>query len=311
MPPVQLKYGLTQGSFHEMRSQFDAARAWLKDNDVGLSRPRVRSYNDDLNTLVDAIDTGSTTRIMSSGLMLRFLHTIHEVKLILSIYDGLKALTPHQALSRRLRKALRGPASPAEESSSENAHEGRDLSFELLLASLLVRAGYVWDPVSLTDVAISDKPIRVHIECKRPSSHETVDGCVKEAMVQLTRTLAPIKAGDTTFGMVALSIDRAVVPKDKFLDVPTNDHISAHLEKHLVEFSSLHKPSWAQPFHPRIVAVILLIHAPCVIRSENVPTSAILLDIMPTVSESNLGFYVYESVSSRLNSAINIGQGAR
>ncbi|GJQ22176.1 MAG: hypothetical protein HBSIN02_25310 [Bacteroidia bacterium] len=301
-----MAYTYNKGSFDDLLDQFETTKKWLEQHGVVISDSRVQKYYQDVRLLVEAVQLGTTAEVASRERFLPMLNSVHEVQQFNLIWQGLNSCPKTKHFTARLKKVLQGSLMPGDERPEDSSHLGRDFGFELSIASIFKRAHYNWDPTSISDVFLSDGPLRIRIECKRPTSRFSVDSSVQKGMRQLKKTLRPSLNLDATYGLLAISVDKAVIPKDKIVleaaDLPS---VSKLLDADLYQFTNDYRASWEGRSSRRIIGIILFIQAVSIIKSRNAPASVMYLHLVPLVTPSKLAYTVFEDIDRRISAVIN------
>lgn len=131
----------------------------------------------------------------------------------------LRAANP-EALTPKLREALRGPVLPSAERPTSNSNRPRNILFELNVASKLWEVGVA--PIlggRRPDLRCEVHDTRLLIECKRPLTEEGARTRIRRAWHTLTEEAT--KAGPGARGVAVLSIGK-LIPAERQLVVAAN-----------------------------------------------------------------------------------------
>lgn len=159
---------------------------------------------------------------------------------------------PPENLAKKLREALKGPLSLGAETTLSN--RGRNITFELNLASRLIQKGHRLLPLPNVDLATEIDGQVFVIECKRPFTESRFRKAVLAAYKQLKRGIP--RSIQPAWGMIAVSVGRVLNPRRAlFLGTQRGrrDAIDGLLDRLAKRHSSLQRVIQ----DPRVLGVVL------------------------------------------------------
>ncbi|HET9129791.1 MAG TPA: hypothetical protein VFO86_02520, partial [Terriglobia bacterium] len=124
---------------------------WLSEQGVTYYQSRIGKYIRDIEYLVQVQEEGRLEDLDDEVRYVSIINSLFESSDVISIYEGLHPIVSGH-LAKRLREFVRGAAFAHSETANSIANRGRDVGFELYLASLCARAGYEIDFGTTADV---------------------------------------------------------------------------------------------------------------------------------------------------------------
>jgi hypothetical protein len=157
-----------------------------------------------------------------------------------------------------LQAVLKGHPDPAHEQSSGSKSKARNLLFHLQVGARFHSFGAeVRYPERLEenpDVLAVRDGWTILAECKRPDSHETIEGNIIDASRQLTAELN-VRDNHRTRGIIAISITRVLNAEHEILDCTGTNGV-AEVEKRVAAVASSCKPALRKLLDTRIIGVL-------------------------------------------------------
>lgn len=173
--------------------------------------------------------------------------------------------TQDTAMARlKLEKILKGPLLTSDENTTNN--EARNTVFELNLGSLLSRGGFKVKLKENPDLVATKYKRNYFIQAKRVYSENGIEKNINEAYTQLKRDL--IGKDKNTFGVIAISITRAITDGNKLLEAGSEKSGLARLSGELLQIIDDYKHCWKKIPEKNIIAVILHISCTSHIKDE-------------------------------------------
>jgi hypothetical protein len=190
-----------RNSFESILERYRKALARLSGLGLRLSvTSRLRQYESDLVAVID-----DPRPALEGNIVYAMAFTLREIDEIIEITEHLPD-TPDVALMALLRRLHQGNANPDDDITAE----AREAQYELYLGTVLRRAGIPTQHGKPDLVAhLNDRDH--YLEAKRPSNPQRVDDRLRSAVHQAR--MFP------SAGIVALSLDQVVRPKNKLLEI--------------------------------------------------------------------------------------------
>lgn len=197
------------------------------------------------------------TILLSSdiGTRLAFdLREIHEIVAIVGSFDS----SPTQEEMKRLSLLPKDHAHPDLGSSSR----ARDAQFELLLRAVFRRAG-LSALVEEPDLRIKGEGLSFPIAAKRPGSKDRFDDRLRDGIRQATL--------EDGIGVVAISLDQSLRPREKMLSVHSTEEMSPAVRALVQDFARNREEEIRRRFLGSSLAAVLLCTAlPCLVRGPSI-----------------------------------------
>ncbi|MNS65604.1 hypothetical protein D3C72_987750 [compost metagenome] len=263
---------------------------------------RYHFYLKHIRRLAEAHANGSVDTLIDSPSRYDLYTSMVECQELIEIHTGLSRYQG-DGLSERLKKACNGPTNyEGEKSGNSASNQGRDFSFELLVASIFARAGYAVSLETEADVRLNWEGRPLLVECKRPQNFARLEDALKAANRQI-RTRLSSECQDAR-GLIFISISKLITPK--FQGISVSDHsqgVALMLDITNSAISSfIHNINHTLRRNKRLIGTFLL--------------SSMIIDIEnnPAFKAHNLLTYIYgdgliwtpdEAPTRRLSSNIN------
>lgn len=232
MPPVR---------FQEVLERLDRAFDFCRS--LGLidlvQRGRFAGHRRRIQELISLISGGDVTNLPPASLerlregQVHFATALVEALEFVDALEQLHSLNPGP-LKRKLKIVLTGPLLQADENAS-STNAARNTLFELYLASRIAAGGLTVELGDHPDLRCPMGVAEILIECKRPFAATGVDRALKQAHDQLKRQIPSRPAG--AFGLIAVSVARALNPGDALLSYYDEHRASEGLSRMLLEIS--------------------------------------------------------------------------
>ena len=224
------------------------------------------TINELLKTLKDTLPNSTTTGGEQLG------WSLIEASEFVDIFSGLRNYTELSLLQDKLREALKGPLHPGKEKSSTNT--GRNITFELNLASRLYRKGV---PVYLglnPDVLCTINQRSVYLQCKRPFYESNISTNIFRARRQLTRDLNSSRHVNPR-GVIAISVSRVLNPGNKIAVAETEYDLNKQLGDYIQELAEGHfRTSWKSIVDIRILGILFHAITVGIVKDTNLLVAA-------------------------------------
>ena len=256
-------------SYEDILSNFDVAIKWLEECGASIEPTRVNKYRKTLNLLIEAYKKGTTQEMLNRGEFPKIVNSFFEIKEITDIWVGLKEMD-NEELETRLRKFVKGPESMVDELLRTSSNYPRNIGFELYIASRFAISDFDINLSSDGDISALYKNNSLFIECKRPNQLNKLEKNIKRAFNQLEERYKTINTESA--GIIALSINKLINPKQKLLVEDSLDNLSHHLGKLVENFIKEYRYFWQGKNKERTIGVLVSLQAPCIIKNQNLLT---------------------------------------
>ena len=178
--------------------------------------------------------------------------------------ESIQGITGYPEVVKELmRRALKGPLRPEDE--TETSNHVRNTIFELLLGSRFLRAGANPTLGQQAD-PIDHFGSHLYVECKRPQREQSIQANISRALDQLRQRIASDPHPDSSAGLVAISISKAVNPESKWLMVDDEADIEQNLTRVAERIHAQCARDYERKGDPRLIGVLYHILAPVRVR---------------------------------------------
>jgi hypothetical protein len=203
---------------------------------------------------------------------------------------------PAHTIKRKLLDVLQGPALPTAE--GKNTNLGRNVLFELNLASKLWRAGFSPILGEHPDVLCRVDGRDIYIECKRPLSENGIGVAYRRALYQLATDLKGTTNPDAR-GVVALSLTRLLNPGDLVFMHPTEGAGVEGLGDWLEQTAERLCSGWREP-SPATIGILWHVLTPGYVRRERLVVGAEQLNTQPTRPVDSRDHVLFQRLFTKL-----------
>jgi hypothetical protein len=260
--------------FNQVAYDFEKAVGWLSKLGLNYAPRRIGGYRKYIKALAQAYETNSLEELLEKESVEDLENSLREASQIVLIYRGLSKFSD-PGLTADIKKFTAGPAYEKDEKPNHKNHQPRDTEFELSLAAYFSASGFDLDlrskAESKADLSILDGTTRLFLECKRPTSAESVEGNVHKALKQLTKRYNASEDA-TVRGLAALSITKIINPKQKRFVVKSPNHLSRQLVLLTKQFIRNHSRCWRTNLDIRTLGVLVYFQTAVEIQSEGLLT---------------------------------------
>ena len=227
----------------------------------GAPNDRLRGLIADIRTLEKARSEGRLQALEAQPAGLVW--SLVEGEEFAEIFKGIAGYNP-EIVKELMRKALKGPLRPDDETDASNL--ARNTVFELLLGSRFLRTGANPTLGQQADLLIDHFGSHLYIECKRPQSERSIEENIGKALGQLRQRLASDPRPDSSAGLVAVSISKAVNPESKWLVVDQEADIERSLTREAERIHEQYARDYRRKGDSRLIGVLYHILAPVRVR---------------------------------------------
>jgi hypothetical protein len=172
-----LKYGFSRMNYADLSDQYQTAYDWFESFGLNLAMTRLRQYKACIDEVAHHYRDCSLETVSFKRDFERQVTSLFEATEIIRIYKGLHSLYSSD-LKDKLQTVLsgrNGRHSPSE------FDPGRDIGFELLIASRCQRAGLQVEIGAEADLIIHFNGMEMFVECKRLKSGKKIKKYQKRA----------------------------------------------------------------------------------------------------------------------------------
>gem|GEM_PF-1244958 len=234
----------------------------------GAPNDRLRGLIADIRTLEKARSENRLQALEIQPQVAGLVWSLVEGQEFAEIFRGITGYNP-QVVKELMRRALKGPLRPEDE--TETSNHGRNTIFELLLGSRFLRAGANPTLGQQADLLIDHFSSHLYVECKRPQREQSIQGNISRALGQLRQRIASDPHPDSSAGLVAISISKAVNPESKWLVVDDEADIERNLTRVAERIHAQCARDYERKGDPRLIGVLYHILAPVRVRGDSGP----------------------------------------
>ena len=278
----------------------DEAFGFCREIGLGLQVERSRRFREHRACLAEL-----TAALQAGGQeAARDLFDRNRVRAFTALTEGVELVeslpfirtVPRYLIRRKLARVLQGPPLPTDESA--NTNEGRNVLFELTMASKLWRAG-LEPELGEPDIRCWVDGRAVYVECKRPFSRRGARQAYTDATGQLAAALRDAPVGAR--GIVALSITRFVNPGDRVFVHEREATGKAQLSAEMIRAAQwLMRPTlWPEP--PKgTIGLLWHVITPGFDRSQHLLVTVQQLNVQPTSPPGSADERLLQALFSKL-----------
>ena len=259
---------MNRQNYSEIRAELAVANEWLASLGIREQQDRIRQHIRRIGQLEEAWRAGTlfdATR-GEDGRLAMF-----------SLTEAMEFLTVHRAFGQehpaelpdRIKDALDGPADVHDESAKSN--RGRNLMFELGLASRLRSKGLSVDLPVNPDIIARTEMAPIYIQCKRPFRQETIANNIHVAEKQLTRDL------DQATNPQAEASSQYLYRGSSMLAASSCTRGARYhggLGKEVQRLGETYREAWSAISNPRIIAILFHLITPAFVEDLALLTTA-------------------------------------
>lgn len=239
--------------YESFAANLDKAVAWIDNLGVHYEKTRVGEYKRAIDILLEVYKTKDIERTRKE--FVRFVTALFEANDLIAIHKGF-AGKYDQEIREHIEKYVKGPADYRHEVISASSNLGRNIAFELLVASRIVSTGVELDFSIKTDIACRFDGRSILFECKRPQSHKNLEANVKDAFKQLEKKYQ--NPSRTRYrGVIAIDITKLLNPDFMLYVQPNADALDRGLSKIVDSFIQSHENIWQLDRNSKTIAIIL------------------------------------------------------
>jgi len=267
----KLSYSFHTISFSEINNQLRAAINWLKIFVPNVNPTRFGKYQKDIEHLISVLNKNqfhlSNKPVSSSSIM----NSLYEADEVIQIYLGLKKYGQIEYLNKKLPIFIRGPLEIKSEAKSVSAHQARDVSFELYIASLFSHTSFIVDFSTESDLLIRNKTYNVFIECKRPASINSIHSNIKVASSQLKKRFNIYADERNIYGLIFISIENVINPNHSLIHTSDEHELTRMLDSNMQEFIHTNRQYWNKIEDKRIIGVMAFFRSFGIYENKRIP----------------------------------------
>jgi hypothetical protein len=201
--------------------RLDALYERLKAAGFRVQGTRLDLYRKTFYTIDKFITENREQELNTKVGIATLVNDLHESHELLEACDEFPDLT-QAGLRDRLKKALNGPRELEKETPEKG--EPRNFLFELVMASLLKRAGFAIDLDRTEDVFFQLAGRPVFMECKRIHSLPRLEKRIEDATLQIRERCDGTHASEAR-GIIAIDVSRLLNPGDGFFEASTSQDL--------------------------------------------------------------------------------------
>ena len=298
------QFSFSKRTFEEKEQLMHLATDWLASLNIDYYKTRVGEYSRDIQRLNEAQQTNSVQKLLDKGKFPKHVNSLFELSEIIFIYEGLHPIADTR-LTQRIRDFVKGTEQVTSESTKSMSTKGRDISFELFMASLFARAGYELDFGSEADLMAISTQHTFFVECKRPQSINSVRSNVRGAAKQIVKRLTGSKASSSSYGVIALSISKIINPDLELLVALNEQSINQRLINESENFIELNQHHWSNLKENKLIGIMTLLQTPAVVENHNMITTCNFLMGNNIIASGRFGLELLKKLADQLKPAMS------
>lgn len=257
-------------SFKQKAEEYEKAVNWLSELGLLYEPTRIGRYKKDIFALEEAYNKNTIDDLIKKRKYPDLINSLTEVDQLTFIYRGLGKIKD-PSLIEKLRRFIKGPEHSSAEHPNSASRIGRDIEFELYIASHFEASGLHVDFGTAADLKTAFDSTNFFVECKRPSSMNSLKVNIDEAFDQLTKRCD--SSDQKARGCVALSISKIINPSKKRLVADTSHILLKELALTVEKFIRENKHLWQKKVDTRTLGVLVHFQTAGLIESRKLPTS--------------------------------------
>lgn len=289
--------------FAESATEFDKALHWIRSFGLSSDRGRFSDYHKALSLLAEVKTPEDARRILTEMKYADLINGLYEGKELVMIYRGFSDQNV-PGLRERLREYIKGPSSTELETLS--SHRPRDFGFELRIGAHFAASGFKVDYSSLADLEIDHEGKILYVECKRPSSIDSLEERVKEAFDQLTDRYEGSTDARLKRGIIALSITKLENPDHKLVLAKSEKTLGEILSAIIKLFANEHKMYWEREMDMRTIGLIIHFQTIAIIENLGLITPAQQFGWWYKALQGSSDYYYFHDITTKLAESFSI-----
>jgi hypothetical protein len=268
---------LIKTNYESVYSGIDNATLWLSEHGLEIDRTRIGGYKRVFEKFLKKYNSGKLTDDELKDFFGTYVNLVYEIQELFHIYEGLSKIN-NSDLTKKLKKFIKGPVIVTDENPNNSTNLGRNIAFELLIASKFYSFGFEIDFGSEADLSFVHNNRKFFIECKRPQYKHQINSNIKGAFRQLKKRYNEQDGQVSVFGLMALSVSKILNP-DLDILVSSNTHLMySYIENLLYGFHNEHNKKYLNPGDQRTIGMIVYFSTPVSIEDENIIAHSHLID---------------------------------
>lgn len=290
-------------AFAESAAEFDKAISWIRSFGLDPHKGRFSDYHKALAALAQVKTLKDARRVLVKLEYAELVNALYEVKELVMIYRGFSNLNV-PGLRGKLREYIKGPRSTERE--TLRSHKPRDFGFELRIGAHFAASSFKVDYPNSADLQIDHDDKTVFVECKRPSSIESLEERVKDAFDQLTERYENCTGGKPKRGIVALSISKLKNPHNKLVLANTGETLGKMLSATIKRFAIEHQMYWERELDIRTIGLIIHFQTTALIEDLNLITPAQRFGWWYKALHRSSDYYNFHDITRKLTESFSM-----
>lgn len=194
-------------TYSTLLNEYRDALSWYASQGIDVRINRFRTYEKLLLDML-ALKLPESVQMYEKRYQLELVNAIYELDILIYIHKSLEG-SNIPGLKQKIKAIRKGPDSYADEKGNKNY--GRNIVYELVVASTLYNCDYVPNISTLADVSTMIDGQTIFVECKRPQSNSNIEDLVKGGFDQLSDRLLNF-VSQKAYGILFISLDKLLNP---------------------------------------------------------------------------------------------------
>jgi len=196
-------------TYASLLTRYENALAWYASLGAAIHNSRLHLYQQTLRSLIAGHEDPEPLGLADRERAI--VNTLFEVNQHCDIYKGL-AGRHDDHVKDRISFVPDGPWQYTDERPSTSSNRGRNVVFELVVASWLARSGFEIVREAVGDLTLRVDDAVIALECKRPQSGAGFERAVKDAGRQVRHRLKRYRKSYVR-GLVAVEVTKIINPR--------------------------------------------------------------------------------------------------
>lgn len=259
---------IKKSTYKESLEDMNKVQKWLESIGIKTDNTRFEKAKNNFTVILNHFENNDMTNINKEMKNEEIIETFSTCMDYISIYSNLSKFDKNHLPKRKIRNSLGGPFLNKDEVGYKGDNYARNISFELEMASLLLRSKVKVE--GFDDVKFAFNSHKFYIECKRPLSNNNIRDNMNKAYNQLKDKLQDEKDR----GIIAISLDNVIGKEEDIISkilIAKNKIALLEREKDLVDsYIRKYKIIWQNFDCLKIIGIFFVLNFMSFIKEENI-----------------------------------------